>query len=260
MSNVEEQNFSKEISKLHGKLFLKEKSKKIILIFGWFGSTHKLLSKYTEIYNKNNCSVIQFIPSNFNITDTNHYEKKIQKLVLVLEQKYKIGEEKMKFFCHCFSNHGLKNVIVLSKLIQEKKILCVELSGVISDSTPVDLTPKAASNALTASIKMNHIKSILYYFMYFIFYLFFLIYEFLTKSTVNEGVGFDGLLENEKLSIFFIYSESDNITDFKFLENFIEKFKGKKKVQKFENSNHVSHLMIHPEKYTKEVVSFVTEN
>jgi hypothetical protein len=251
-------SIEKEIGKLNGKMFLKENSDKIVLIFGWFGSSHKLLSKYSEIYNKNEISSIQFTPSNFNITNSKHYEDKITKLFHLLQSHFNTRKDsKFKIYFHCFSNHGLKNYVSFTKLVHKKVISNFNIHGLIADSCPVNLNANSAAHAISASSKSPILAFLTFWVSYIFFTIMFFTYTLFYRTAPNDGVGFEKIKSHEDTSALFLYSEEDKITDFKFLERFIKEFKGTKKTKKFQKSPHVSHLIFHPKEYETEVLKFI---
>jgi hypothetical protein len=248
----------KEIEKLNGKMFLMEKSNKMVLLFGWFGSSHKLLLKYSEIYNKNEISSIQFTPSNFNITNSKHYEEKITKLFHLLQHHFKISQDSnFKIYFHCFSNHGLKNYISFTKLVHKKVISNFKIHGLIADSCPVNLNANSAAHAISASSKSSILAFLTFWGSYILFTILFFTYNLFYRTTPNDGVGFEKIKSHQDTSALFLYSEEDKITDFKFLERFIKEFKGRKTMKKFHRSPHVSHLILHPKEYETEVLTFI---
>jgi hypothetical protein len=93
-------------------------SNKLILIFGWMGSQHKNISKYSQIYEEEEFNIIQFTP-NFNITNQDFYINMIKNIFNSLDLKNK--NIKYELFIHVFSNHGLKYYITILKLLQNNE-------------------------------------------------------------------------------------------------------------------------------------------
>jgi hypothetical protein len=104
-----------KIKKLNGEMKNNSKEKKITIIFGWMGSTHKHLNKYSEIYKELNQNTLQFSP-NFNITNHEYYNKFYQELSQILEF------ENNEIIFHVFSNHGLKYFVSFMDYIEKNKL------------------------------------------------------------------------------------------------------------------------------------------
>lgn len=244
--------------KYHGKIESIGEGNKIILLFGWFGSTHKNLSKYSQFYKKLGFTVVQFTPSNFDITNTKHYTLKMKDIVDLLEKDFKISEKTPHIYLHVFSNHGLKNYISLLDIMEEKEYeyLKTMIKGVIKDSCPVNITAKASATAVTAHYKNPIFLWVGYGIFYAIFWIFLTIRGFFTHP-INDSIGLFKLKKKVDHPSLYIYSVQDSITDHKFLEDFIEEKKGEVHKKKFSNSKHVSHYQVFPEEYEKEIQQFL---
>lgn len=250
-----------EFEKYYGKVESIEENNKIVLLFGWFGSTHKNLSKYSQYYKKLGFTTVQFTPSNFDITNTDHYIIKMKSIIHILEKTFHLTKLKPNLYIHVFSNHGLKNYLALLDIIEEDqyKHINILIKGVIKDSCPVNITPRASATAVTAHYKNPIYLWIGYSFFYIIFWIFLTMRSFFAKP-INDSIGIYKLKKKVDHPSLFIYSVQDSITDHLFLEDFIQEKKGDIYTKKFHHSKHVSHYLSFPEEYEKEIQQFVKRN
>lgn len=236
---------------------LDSKSKKIVILFGWSGSSHKNLGKYSQIYQDKGFSTFQVIQDPVSVlplTDSNNIAEKLLKNI---DLHYDLAKTqgKLTIIFHIFSNGGFvrfyKAMDLLDSTYSHWKPF---IKGIFFDSCPGKLT--ANSGALAASAYSSNI--ILRNLMYFFFYIFFSIiglfmgsafsFDLWTEKAVNCKV-FD-----KDVFFAFIYSKTDDLIDYLHVEEFIKKLeKVNKNVKKllFEKSPHVQHLIKNTDQYLK---------
>ncbi|KAL9655698.1 hypothetical protein ABK040_004931 [Willaertia magna] len=117
----------------------------LIIIFGWYGSTFKYLSKYISIYTNLGFDVLCFIPQTIHLFST-YYSNKAVNLILNLIFKDQQENKNVPFLFHSFSNNGgmfisqlfyeLNNLKNNLQNCENYKIFKENCKGLIADCFP----------------------------------------------------------------------------------------------------------------------------
>eukprot|EP01080_Neovahlkampfia_damariscottae_P001409 gene1409-12029_t len=215
-------------------------SKKIVILFGWSGSTHKLLSKYAEIYQERLMSTIQLTA----IMQMDRDAPNVLPLLKAIDEDFQLKEtfEDYSIHFHVMSNGGLFNYMKALHFIQSTdgfKHWQPLIKGVVFDSTPGDFHITTYATVLTTYMKNIVLKTILWYLIVFLMLfwtLFSLCFERLRLSADKIFVQpiTNGTL-HDTVPLLIIYSQKDHLIEYTFVESYISKLKkaGKLVTSKF---------------------------
>ena len=236
---------------------INRESKKIVILFGWSGSTQKLLSKYSKIYQERKMSTIQMIQ----FLKIDREAKSVDFLLKSIEEEFdfKNSKEEFSIFFHVMSNGGLFNYMKALKLMQttnEFKHWKSLVKGVVFDSCPGDLTITTYATVLTTYIENSILKNFVW-FLILIFMFFWKIFSICIPSLrISAEKSFiEPIIKgtfHDSIPILIIYSKKDHLIDYKFVDKFIIKLKSFDKLissKFFLDSEHVAHYRKYPKEY-----------
>jgi hypothetical protein len=231
-----------------------QNSEKLVILFGWSGSNHKYLSKYSEIFSERKMNTVQM--TNTLYIDTN--APKVEILVKEIDEYFQLSKkENFSIYFHVMSNGGLFNYVKALKLIETKSFKHWKplIKGVIFDSCPGELTATTYSKVLTVQMENFILKTIAYY----LILVFIILQSVLSicipslRYNTNEML-IDPFLKNtlhDSVPLLIIYSEKDELINHKFIDKLLIQLKSYDKLvfsKKFTDSDHVAHYR----KYSKE--------
>jgi len=256
-------------------LFYQEKPTSLcVVLLGWANALPKHLGKYSHIYTKLGFDVIQMLglngpngaPTFPKARQVLNTLKERQKQYLALKESDKSRPD-WRFMTHSFSNGGLRVHVRLIRLLDSEKdfsTLKACLVGAIYDSSPATFNPHLYAHALSSHLPPGCKRSLVYW-AWRVYMPFgeWLPRIFCCAGTLNVRQGFPLLISHElqrRIQHLYIYSTADDITDPKYLDDFIDKHRAvcptSVDVLKFTDSGHVAHLRQHPEEYTQRVGQF----
>lgn len=236
---------------------LEPKSTKIVILLGWSGSSHKNLGKYSQIYQKKGFSTIQVIQepvSIFGLKDTNNLMQNVLKS-MDLHFDFSNTKEKFSIIFHVFSNGGFVRFFKTMEYLEEKYTHWKPfIKGIFFDSCPGRLYPN--SGALAASAYSSNIimRNLLYIFFYIAFFLIGIAFGNSKFFDLWTAKALTCKVFDSNIFYAFIYSKTDELINYKDVNEFIVKLeKEKKNVKKLllEKSPHVQHLLKNNDDYLK---------
>eukprot|EP01080_Neovahlkampfia_damariscottae_P005306 gene5306-8924_t len=221
-------------------------NKKIVILFGWSGSTQKLLSKYAQIYQERKMSTIQMVAH----LKIDRDAKSVDPFLKAIEEKFnfKNKQEEYSVYFHVMSNGGLFNYMKALKLMEttdEFKHWKSIVKGVVFDSCPGDLTITTYATVLTTYIDNTILKNIAWLLVVFgmLFWaLFSICFSSLRVSAEKSFVEpMKKSLLHDTVPLLIIYSEKDHLIDCQYINKFIIKLTSFRKLvssKLFKDSDH----------------------
>jgi len=254
----------------------------IALIFGWGGSSHKNVDKYSEIYRKAGCTTVQYVlPTRHLFRDTDQIPDIMDNILTQLEE-YNILNRQV--YIHCLCDTGVMCYQGLD-IAARRSRRNLNIQGVVWDSCPGpfpevtlvrmlvftavwflcclrDWTSGEAS--LADSLHSSH-------WMITDRFLPCLANKWkgkpikfsLIQGTWAGHFGRDHFLTRGSTSELFLYSNTDYYLPYKYLENTVLARRQEAgtafRAVKFKGSAHVAHLRNHYKAYAEEITGFVTK-
>jgi len=199
------------------------KNAPLVVVFGWLGSIQKVLKKYAEWYSSHgfHCLLIPGPSVNFKLR-----KEFLNNITGTLSAIDKELRTKNPIFFHVFSNGGFLAFNTLIWAIEKNEEYNKRIVGVIFDSAPTSHGILPLIRAMTTAINNN----IMRYFSYLII----VPYAILKYSKEMTGEGNQWFVDIDRNQIFkqcsllYLYSKSDKICDYKYVDATVERLKKKK--------------------------------
>lgn len=264
-------------------------TKAVVLIYGWVGAVPRHVKKYANLYTERGCAVVYDIapvmaimtrlPKPLDDVALRTIEKACVLIKSIEKERGDTGNQsKVPVIIHYFSNGGsfvaerlgllIKSVREDSMGTQPKKpnyvdevatqnLLfiserCKELGYEVADSSPCYLHREAATNAIN-STSLNFVVKALINTSIFILHGGYFLCNSILKREQEAEVNWRNMIENDLCNRqFFIYSIIDHLADPVKIDELIDARKKRGvavRSVKFEDSEHVAHLIKHPAKY-----------
>jgi len=256
--------------------------KPIALIFGWGGSSHKNVAKYSSIYQKAGCTTIQYVlPTRHLFRDTDQIPELMDNVLTQMEE-YNILERPVYIHCLCDTGVMCYQGLDIAAGRSERNL---NIQGVVWDSCPGPYPEFTAIRLLVFSV------------VWFLCCIrdwatgeasltdcFNSTYSMITDRVIPsfvdnwngkpvqysliEGIwaghfGRDHCSHRVGMPELFLYSNKDYYLSHNYLEDTVltlrQKLGAPFRAIKFEGSPHVAHLRNHNKVYTDEIISFVTK-
>lgn len=107
----------------------------IVVVFGWAGSTHKNLDKYSSLYRRAGCTTIQYIlPTRHIFRDTAQIPEIMEQIYSQMKSPF-LSLSKRPIFLHCMSDTGVMCYQGLDHVLQKHEEQ-LDIKGVVWDSCP----------------------------------------------------------------------------------------------------------------------------
>jgi hypothetical protein len=234
-----------------------------VYIFGWVGSTPRLLSKYADLF-ANNQQIVRVQHTTAKTIDVFMNEGGLESLArLALDDMLLRPNEPIILMM--MSNGGVLVYTQLLKILKKdfRRYESLKFVGTIFDSAPAYLTHDSMARAPTEGIKSTTLRSIAYW-MWRIFLVPFLhVFVF----GLDAPKRFWDILINDSLPCpsLYIYSMHDLLTDSQRIDELVEA-RQRVHTQKIftlkifnteEKSPHVMHFLKHPSRYERSVQDFI---
>ncbi|KYQ89307.1 hypothetical protein DLAC_09966 [Tieghemostelium lacteum] len=246
-----EQSTSSGGSKLDfNHLNFKPTGENICLMFGWFASTNKLISKYAQFYKKKGFDVISYYPVPHISMST--IEKDVGVFIYQIDYLLKTFGTR-SIMCHCFSIGGAVFAYFIKEIYKHSRFhyMIPLIKSVIFDSSP-PYTKEGGENA------MQYVLRISYLTMPFL-----LILPLYSKTYTALSEEYNVLFSPfNQWNYLFLYCKNDKIVLSSDVEKMMRDLKNhNKKVEShcWDKSFHTSHLKLYPEEYTKITNNFIDE-
>ena len=264
-------------------------TKAVVLMYGWVGAIPRHVKKYANLYAERGCAVVYDIaPVMATMTRfakpldevaLRTIQKACEVIKYIEEQRGdNSNQSKVPVIIHYFSNGGafvaerldllIKSVREDPTKTQQKKpeyideaatqnlLLiserCKELGYEVADSAPCYLYREAAANAINSTSLNFAVKALINTFI-FIAHGGYALCNSILKHEQEAEVNWRNMIENDLCNRqFFIYSIIDHLADPVKIDDLIDARKKRGvAVQsvKFDDSDHVAHLVKHPTKY-----------
>ena len=255
------------------------KSKAVVLMFGWIGSTLKHLQKYADLYLKKDCAVVISCPP---VTSLFQLEgplrshalssiKETARILCEVELGSANHSAEIPVLIHYFSNGGAFIAEVLDRMIKEAKsesstgltkedvenLLLVSKrlysqGYEVVDSAPAYLGIDSARNAIHAAVPNTVIRIIIKTMLRISWHSTTALF-FLQGKKAPDKQFWDRVLLTELCSRqAFIYSTADNVTDACKVDELVKERSARGVdiiCSKFDDSPHVMHIRKHPNEY-----------
>ncbi|KAJ7593214.1 hypothetical protein C8J56DRAFT_930578 [Mycena floridula] len=231
---------------------------RLILIFGWMNGTLISLKKYMHCYHDMYPDAIQLVVLSRSSASWTPKSGNISALLPAVEFLKKtniFSSETPHILVHVFSNGGASQLLLLSELLEKTTADSVNPSVhptacFILDSLPGSADLRAGLNSYTAAINPFYLK-VMASIPLTVLYLVIMGADFLTGRPNPARVIVEGLERPQLLPGIdkatprtYIYSNTDKIANFKFVEEHIGEAWGKGFnviAERFEDSPHVAH-------------------
>lgn len=241
-------------------------SSPVVIIYGWVGSTPKLLSKYASMFTL--LPVQRIYTTTVRNMDLLHPNAK-SRLIRIshsILNYIQITHPNIPIIFGYFSNGGTfihEQIINIYRNGKPSQYSHVNIQGTFFDSAPAYLSLPAATRAFSEGIKNKFLQIVVYYTIYlFIMPIIFLYYG------INRPKEYFNNLSNDPLPCpsLYIYSIQDSITEYKPLEEMIykrqkntDKYPGQSiHILRLDKSKHVGHLLMYSEEYQKAIKNLVS--
>jgi len=233
----------------------------VVFLLGWVGCQDKILSKYSKIYEEDGCITIRYThPAKDHISqdssDSQLLQDAAEKLFQLLND-YDLKQHPI--LVHCFSNGGYWVYRYLADIFY---VSDVNMVGLIADSCPGRPTLRGGFRTIWASSHgVNMFLVIVGMFLFACMHLYFLmrrkfglcknkpIYEYMQGNYYHSWPHL------------FLYSSGDSITP---STDIVDMWKARKlngsvtvKKHDFVTSQHVSHMVKHPDEYRRKCLHFL---
>jgi len=254
----------------------------IALIFGWGGSSHKNVEKYSSIYRKSGCTTVQYVlPTRHLFRDTDQIPDIMDNILQQLDAQH---IQDRPVYIHCLCDTGVMCYQGLD-IAAKRSNKNLDIQGVVWDSCPgpypevtlIRFLVFAAVWILCCIRDWTNSEAGLKDSLYSAY--------FMLKDRVIPGIarkmqgkpiefsliqgkwaghfGRDHCLSKIGTQELFLYSNNDYYLQYQYLENTVltlrENMGAPYRAVKFEGSPHVAHLRNHKKAYTEEIVGFVTK-
>ena len=251
----------------------------VVLLLGWWGAEMRHVEKYAGLYLKRDCATVSVVADTIDVMKHLGYPSldncardAVAQVARIIRDNER-GDKKIPVIVHAFSNAGTFLAERLEVLIQQARedlkvpgcedlvLVGDRLDGEIFDSAPAYPDIKLGFTSTNGvvfgeSIIVKVIVGILFFLAGFI------------ATMANWFMGLPNVrwtfwknMREGKLCLrqAYIYSTADKITNVRKLEDLIENRKkfSKVSVLKFDDSQHVLHMMKHPKQYEKMVDKFI---
>lgn len=255
--------------------------KAVVLLMGWYGSKLRHVRKYSEIYDQRGCATITGCLDDRSVTllDVVKIDEFSSLMAQEAAKLLRTGD-KVPLICHAFSNGGGIPLQRLQQLMAEKlnngtgddnnlddwNLIRdrMQLGAEIFDSAPAFPDMETFKGAITTGIP--GIVGILLYYVVAVLY-------YQTTVRLQQLQGIEPWVEAywkhwETCPIYspiqaYIYSTADTITKYSQLDE-LTKTRAERgvrvKVMRFEDSQHVQHMIKHKEKYCGLIDEVLTES
>ena len=264
--------------------------KALVILLGWFGSTHKPLKKYAEIYLERDCAVLtscppllatMFASDKYLKPHTLRVAKEAANFVREIESSAGFAQsgKEIPIIVHYFSNGGAFIVNHLEDFVTEAKqeflidLTCDQMIDVltlsdrlytqgyeVADSAPVYPRVSSLRNAI-AEVFPNFLLSLFFQIIVtMIFYISILFHVVQGKGKPTDVFWNRMLTHDLCCRQAFLYSGDDNITDAIKLEELARRRSSagiEVSVSKFRASKHVCHFKKYPDEYKVTIHSIV---
>ncbi|RKF80410.1 Transmembrane protein 53 [Golovinomyces cichoracearum] len=229
----------------------------LIIIAGWMAASPKHISKYTAgyaaLYPQTRIIVVTTTP--WNMIPLDAISGGSRRVQPVLDICYDLKKDE-KVLIHLMSNGGMRTCGYIVNKFKENTGRLLPIGAVVIDSAPGKATWNSSVRAFSFSSFRNPVMIFLRYcLIYFLFSIYCSIFFILnTPDTVaidrmdlNDPEIFD-----RKATRLYIYSESDQIVDWKDVEEHAIESKDagyQVSCEKFSTSGHAGHLMVDGTRY-----------
>ncbi|XP_028667097.1 transmembrane protein 53 [Erpetoichthys calabaricus] len=237
----------------------------VVILLGWAGCKDKHLAKYSSLYNKQGCIAIRYTaPSKAVFLYEPFGSKQLLSIagkLLDLLLDYEVQENPLLF--HVFSNGGFMLYRYIAQLLHsDPQFKNLKVVGTVVDSAPGNQNVVGSVRALNATLGTNTHLVIRYLalaiFTCMVFMLRVLLYS-ITKH-IHEN-HFDAMLkEPSNWPHLYLYSKADRVIDHRDVERMVKARQQQGfpiKSVDFVTSEHVSHLRMFPELYSKHCIAFL---
>ncbi|KAK3592152.1 hypothetical protein CHS0354_019444 [Potamilus streckersoni] len=244
------------------------KKEPVVLLLGWLGCEEKHLAKYSDIYERKGCITIRYIaPKEITFFKTELLPTVASKL-LDLIQDYNLEDNPI--FFHIFSNNGsyvYTNILKVLHEDKEKKLVKLQVKGVIIDSAPGQRRLHQAARAFVVSTPRNFMMRILmvigiylYLFWTGLKCMFMKLYN--PKSLeYNPHYVYENMLHDSyHWPQLYLYSKADKIIPYQDIDKMIgyrQSLGVHVERVRWDDTAHVSHLMVHREAYMQACIEFI---
>jgi Eukaryotic protein of unknown function (DUF829) len=253
----------------------------VVVIFGWWGAELRHVEKYAELYHERNCATVSVVADTLQVMMHLGYPSldgcvcdAVSAVAKILRDNEKDGK-KIPVILHAFSNAGSFLVERLEVLVQQArgdlKLGCSEdlifvgerLDGQIFDSSPAYPDIKLGFTSTNGVVFGD---SLLAKFIVGILFLLAggvsVVFNWILGLPDVRWTFWNNMRDGRLcLRQAYVYSTADTITNVAKLEELIENRKkfSKVTVQRFDDSQHVMHLLKHPLVYQKLVDNFLRD-
>lgn len=251
----------------------------VVILYGWLGSIPRHVQKYAQIYLNEGCSVVYGTAHSMDIMFriesrlSGFALESVRKAATIIREQEALGHGKIPVGLHYFSNGGafvaetLTRAIMIQRQHQESQtssdaadliLVADRLRFEVCDSAPAYLHSESGLLAIDRGVSNPLIKAV----FKAVFRLALLATSLKTrpdKEIFWENAINSDLCKNQA----FIYSVKDALTDHKMIDDLIIKRKERGihiLVCKFEDSDHVQHLLKHPNEYKKTVMNMLEKS
>eukprot|EP01080_Neovahlkampfia_damariscottae_P001357 gene1357-11439_t len=240
--------FSTASTKFHTEFNEENSELPFVVLIGWISSSKKHLKVYADFYQRNKIDCIYFTPPDSYHPYPAWMEGVAKELLEFIEKTPKFVNRKV--FFHAFSGNALTYSYIVKNMTKEFSELVL---GAIFDSSPAHITFENAYLSVTQTSNSCIFNNLAYAFLW-------LTGCILDVPEIDKN--YFERLQDPKTNYpqLYLYSEDDNLTPAKYIEEWIneEKKRVMVKAKKWSKSKHVQHFRIHKEEYSKEVLSFIS--
>jgi len=256
--------------------------KPIALIFGWGGSSHKNINKYSSIYREAGCTTVQYVlPTRHLFRDTEQIPELMDDVLTQLEE-YNILDRPVYIHCLCDTGVMCYQGLDITARNSGKNL---NIQGVVWDSCPGPFPEVTVTRVFvffcvwvlcclrdwtTGEISFTEAVSSTYSMTRGRIMPAFVkkwqgipVFYCLIQGIWAGDFGRDHCTNRAATPELFLYSNTDFYMPMHYMENTVlasrKKVGAPFRVVKFEGSPHVGHLRNHKKVYTNEILEFVTK-
>ena len=253
------------VSRLGFNLHLPEENaetRSLALLVGWAESRQKSMAKFAPLYTKRGIACLTVAPRIWSMWFTSAGNKLTSNLLTALDEATPPGDRPLNLVLHLFSGGGTAAFPrLMEEMANPSGLLATRIRPrcVVFDSGPTQFSLQSGSEAAKLVYKQGGFNFVTY------------AASVLVGATVNLFIGakkrselqraLDSLLLD--LPQLFLYSEADTVCRREWVERVMEEQRRKgREIESFhwEDSQHVRHLLQHPEEYERLVVDFVKKH
>lgn len=253
----------------------------VVLLLGWWGAKLRHVQKYSQLYRDRNCATVTAIidPKDLlrlflsdNLDEfAQQVASEVATKVRTIDKQNQKQKSRTPVIIHAFSNGGAANVWRLNVLINQAKnkrdkkklspaeqdLLLVgdRLEVVLFDSAPCFPSIPTALKAINQAISNPFVRLLAWLILSLQAFLAFLLRKTFGKHDYNTEFWNHMTYSTLARHQIFVYSSFDEVCDVKRLEELIDMKKQSHDhdvtVQKFDDSEHVQHLLKYPKEYNR---------